>query len=154
MAPRSPLFPISRLLATFALLAAAGCPGFGDRLPPDAGLADADRPDLAAGDDAERPGTDAERPDLAVVEPDAAVAPPTYEPEIADFMERHCSLCHGETPVGGAPYALVTWEQSVEYAAAIVDRVVTRRDMPPGGGLVTDEERDRLVAWVAAGTPR
>lgn len=129
------------------LLTQAGCPGFGDRLPPDAALSDAG--DAAGLVDADTP---AEAGPPADAEPDVPPAPlPRFDPEIADFLLRHCSLCHGAQPVGGAPYALVTLDETRMHLAAVLDRVVEKRDMPPGGGVVTDEERAMLTRWAEAG---
>ncbi len=144
--------PIALALCTSGM--AAGCPGFGDRLPPDAAPDDASGPGVDTALDGDLGRRDATPSDGAPVPADASPPRPFWEPEIADFMARHCSLCHGETPVGGAPYALVTYEQVRPHLAAIVHRTVDLRDMPPGGGLVTDEERAALVAWVEAGAPR
>lgn len=151
MPPRTPTPRLLSLSASLALFTQSACPGFGDRLAPDAGPVAPDADEFGVTDDALPPNAEA-GPPPPDAEPDAAAPPPTFEPEIADFLQRHCSLCHGATPVGGAPYAIVTWAEAVDHAAAIVDRTVDKRDMPPGGGLVTDEERERLTAWVAGGT--
>jgi hypothetical protein len=138
-----------RLAAALALFFGhAGCPGFGDRLPPDAALPDAG--DAAGLVDADSPTPEAGPP--ADAAPDVPPAPlPRFDPDVADFLLRHCSLCHGELPVGGAPYALVTLEETRTHLAAILDRVVDKRDMPPGGGVVTDEEREMLTRWAEGG---
>lgn len=143
MNPLRPLAPLA-LLATLP-----ACPGFGDRLPPDAAvidsLDDAAAPDVANVDAA----TDASPPDAA----DATPPTPTWTGEIEQLFVVHCSLCHGEMPVGGAPYSLRTYEEVTGHLEAILDRVVEKRDMPPGGGRVTDEERVRLTLWAADGAP-
>lgn len=137
-----------RLASALVLLLSQGaCPGFGDRLPPDAAVPDAGDAALVA--DAE-PGPETGPPPDA--EPDVPPVPqPRFDPDVADFLLRHCSLCHGELPVGGAPYALVTLEETRTHLTAILDRVVEKRDMPPGGGVVTDEERDMLTRWAEGG---
>lgn len=144
------------LVFAVALTAGPACPGFGDRLAPDAARADdleALAFDAAAGGRAHDARV-ADLPPLDAEPPDAAAEPaPSWAPEMAAFFLRHCGLCHGETPVGGAPYALVTYAQVVPHLAAVLRRTVELRDMPPGGGLVTDAEREALVAWVAAGAP-
>ena len=155
---RIPLPFLTRLRALAVggtLLLYAGCPGFGDRIATDALV---DGPDgRLDGVDAEGPGpTDAE-PNRGDGLPDAADAlevVPRFEPEIVEFLSTHCSLCHGSVTVGGAHYSLVTYEEVVPHLPAVLDRVVTKRDMPPGGGLVTDEERARLTAWARGGAPR
>jgi uncharacterized membrane protein len=128
-------------------LTQAGCPGFGDRLPPDAALPDAgDAAALADADVTPEAGPPAD------ASPDVPATPlPRFDPDITDFLLRHCSLCHGELPVGGAPYALVTLEETRTHLPAILDRVIDKRDMPPGGGVVTDEEREMLTRWAEGG---
>jgi mono/diheme cytochrome c family protein len=148
--------PGGRVFVYIAALAAGpACPGFGDRLAPDA--ARAGDPDGFSADAA----ADARTEDVPVAdlrrldaEPaDAAPSVPVWAPEMADFFVRHCGLCHGQTPVGGAPYPLVTYAQVVPHLAAVLRRTVELQDMPPGGGLVTDAERAALLAWVEAGAP-
>jgi mono/diheme cytochrome c family protein len=153
----SPLRPVAARVLAVLFVSATGpaCPGFGDRLPPDAaGLDGAAGPRADAFVDAAVDGAvPADLRRLDAEPTDAAPLVPIWAPEMADFFVRHCGLCHGETPVGGAPYALVTYAQVVPHLDAIVRRTVDLRDMPPGGGLVTEAERAALVAWVEAGAP-
>ena len=135
-------------LALVLLSGHAACPGFGDRLPPDAALPDASDATSPADADAPAPEAGPSADAEADVPP---AAQPHFDPDVSDFLLRHCSLCHGELPVGGAPYALVTLDDTRAHLAAILDRVVDKRDMPPGGGVVTDEERAMLTRWAEGG---
>lgn len=145
-----------RLAALAALAGLGGCPGFGDRLPPDAGAADARS--LADGALDGRGGADAEVTDASAddevtdASADAEVVP-GFETDVRPFLRRHCDDCHGPQPVSGAPYALTTLNECRSHLEAIGRRVLMRRDMPPGGGLVTDAERAMLAAWLDAGAP-
>lgn len=159
MAPRSPFVVRlgAALSAAAALTALPGCPGFGDRLPPDATAVDAAdtsdaESDALPADDARSPAPEGDAAGGTPVDA-APPATPHFTPEVEDFLAAHCALCHGERPVGGAPYGLVSRDEVVAHLEAVVDRVVVRRDMPPGGGAVTDAERDMLTRWAEAGAP-
>ncbi|MFN3199164.1 MAG: c-type cytochrome domain-containing protein [Bradymonadia bacterium] len=78
---------------------------------------------------------------------------PTWEGDIKALFEARCTTCHGDPPVAGAPYPLLTFEQAVERSSRIYARSVTVREMPPGGGL-DDSEAAMLKAWLDNGTPR
>lgn len=135
-----------RLLTFLGLAPLAACPGFGDRLPPDAFLDVPDaRPEVVR--DAGPDGGD-----VGEAIPDAEPLP-TFADDIAPFLARHCDTCHGEAPVGGAPYALTTLNECRSHLYAIEVRVNVRRDMPPGGGNLTEAERGLLEAWIRAGGP-
>jgi uncharacterized membrane protein len=93
------------------------------------------------------------------IEPDEAppaAGPPVTVSEVQPIVEARCQPCHSESPtqtgVTSPPAGLVldTTEQ-IEARAAAIEEQVRAGAMPPGNvtGL-TDEERDRLLAWAAA----
>ena len=121
-----------RLLA-FVLacgLAAIGCPGIGDEDPPPTATDDDDTDDG-----------------------------PTWESFAEAFFSDYCTACHAATLSGadrkGAPPAVDydSYDAAVQNASGADDRVVTSRDMPPSAPFPTNDELDRLAAWVQGGTP-
>ncbi|MCM2279541.1 MAG: hypothetical protein NDJ89_15805 [Oligoflexia bacterium] len=74
----------------------------------------------------------------------------SYETHILPLFQRSCSTCHN------ASSAIPNWlSYEVAYSKRdrIHERVVVRRDMPMVGTL-TQEERDLVAAWIAAGAPK
>lgn len=80
-------------------------------------------------------------------------------------LEAKCWSCHGTTPLGGAPEALVTHEQltapsAADAALSYAERAVGRMKsstapMPPGpGSRSTAEDVAAFEAWIAAGSPK
>lgn len=100
-------------------------------------------------------GEDSDTPD-----PSPTPASITYHQDVAPLLERACVGCHYEG--GIAPFALDSYEKSVELADAIADSVRERR-MPPWGvensgdcGTYKDarwldqQQIDTLVAWAGS----
>jgi len=88
-------------------------------------------------------------------------AAPTFAEQIAPIIFQNCSSCHRPGEVG--PFPLLAYED-VQKRAKMIDRVVSRRIMPPwhpveGHGEFADElalsakEIDTIHAWVEAGAP-
>ncbi len=80
--------------------------------------------------------------------------PPTDE-EILTLMKTHCVICHGAEPAhpafarAPAGILLETIPQVVANAERIMTQVVVNRAMPLGNETgMTDEERNRLAAWI------
>jgi len=81
-------------------------------------------------------------------------------PSDADMLaitHKHCVQCHAAEPTHEAfakPPAgimLETIEQIRRYAPRILDQVTVTRAMPLGNQTeMTDEERDRVAAWIEA----
>jgi uncharacterized membrane protein len=76
-------------------------------------------------------------------------------------IDRRCAACHSATPTdltfGVAPAGVMfdTPEQIASHVARINERAVVTRTMPPANKThITDEERDLLRRWIAAGAPR
>jgi len=93
-----------------------------------------------------------------VAAPTAALAqasgPPTDE-EILALMHTHCVACHAVEPThpafakAPAGVLLETIPQIAANAARIMTQVVVNRAMPLGNETdMTDEERDRIAAWI------
>lgn len=83
--------------------------------------------------------------------------------DVAEVLATSCTDCHGTRPSGGAPNALVTYDDLVARAPSDPDRSVaevslarmkaTKRPMPPDGPLDRSDVAV-LERWVAAGMPR
>jgi hypothetical protein len=89
-------------------------------------------------------------------------SPPTFTKDVAPVLYEHCVTCHRPGEV--APMSLLTYEQSRPYAKAIAN-AISKRTMPPWHAdapagtflderVLTDRERETLVAWASAGAPR
>ena len=83
-----------------------------------------------------------------------ASAPPT-DAEILALMRTHCVACHAAEPTheafatAPAGVLLETIPQVAANAARIMTQVVVTRAMPLGNQTgMTDEERDRIAAWI------
>jgi uncharacterized membrane protein len=88
----------------------------------------------------------------------AQVAPPAGPPtdaEILGLVKKHCVQCHAVEPTHEAfakpPAGIVleTIDEISQYAPRIMTQVVVNRAMPLGNLTgMTDEERNRLAAWI------
>jgi uncharacterized membrane protein len=83
-----------------------------------------------------------------------APAPPT-DAEILALMRAHCVACHAAEPTheafakAPAGVLLETIPQVAANAARIMTQVAVNRAMPLGNQTgMTDEERDRIAAWI------
>lgn len=88
----------------------------------------------------------------------AAVEVPSFE-EVQTIMASRCAACHAGRPsfegVAAAPKGVLldSPAQIRRWAAAMRQQVQTEA-MPPGNVTeLTDEERAKIIAWVAAGAP-
>jgi uncharacterized membrane protein len=80
--------------------------------------------------------------------------PPT-DAEILALIKAHCVACHAAEPTheafakAPAGVLLETIPQVAANAARIMTQVVVNRAMPLGNQTgMTDEERDRIAAWI------
>ena len=104
---------------------------------------------------------------LAVYHPTPAAAKPhravTYAKDIAPIFQQKCQECH--QPGSIAPMSLLTYDDAVEYAGQIKQKV-SQRLMPPwhidktvgiqqfkNDRSLTDQQIATLVNWVDDGTP-
>jgi hypothetical protein len=96
---------------------------------------------------------------------DAAIAPSGLPCDVASIFSARCASCHGSTPIGGAPMALVSYENltapslSVPAESMLARSIARMQDtvspMPPGlTPSATAAEIATLQAWLDAGTPR
>lgn len=89
--------------------------------------------------------------------------PPTFTKDVAPILQAKCQVCH--RPDGGAPFALMTFEQARPWARAIRQKV-TSREMPPWHvdkttGIakykedmsLSDAEIATIAKWVDGGAP-
>lgn len=77
--------------------------------------------------------------------------------EAAQILDSHCAECHAQSPrsdmFSAAPSGFIveTLEQARQAKTKIHQRAVVTRDMPLGNMTnMSDEERDKLSAWLAA----
>lgn len=91
-----------------------------------------------------------------------AMAEVTYTKEISRLFQAKCQGCHRTGDI--APFALDSYEAATTWSADI-QRVVQARIMPPwkpvdehgkfkGDFGLTDDERQMLLDWLAAGAPK
>ena len=89
----------------------------------------------------------------------ARSADPTFAEDIAPIVYKNCTSCH--RPGGMAPFSLLDYESAAPKVAKIRGMVASGR-MPPWQATgprgvfrndrrLTDQERDMIVRWVAAG---
>ena len=97
----------------------------------------------------------------ALIAAGSAAAQPTWSREDSRIARGKCQICHRPNDI--APFSLMTWEDAKNRAERI-EHVVRERIMPPwkpvaGHGrfrdsyALTDEERQTIVDWIAAGAP-
>jgi uncharacterized membrane protein len=86
--------------------------------------------------------------------------PPT-DAEILTLMKAHCVPCHAAEPTheafaqAPAGVLLETIPQIAANAPRIMTQVVVNRAMPLGNQTgMTDEERDRIAAWIERRRPQ
>ena len=80
----------------------------------------------------------------------------SYTNNIKSIIDQHCISCHVPgSGVAGAVGDFSTYEgmKSRLDNGKILDRVVTQKDMPQGGGM-SQGQRDSINCWIAAGYPK
>ncbi|MCC6645162.1 MAG: urate hydroxylase PuuD [Polyangiaceae bacterium] len=92
--------------------------------------------------------------------PKAPSGPPVSFAEAQAIVQQRCVPCHSQHPtddVWKAPPSGVVLDAPAQMkllASRIRERAVVTRSMPLGNKTnMTDDERDRLARWVAAGAP-
>lgn len=80
------------------------------------------------------------------------VAKLSYDSIVADVLKPKCFSCHSNA--GGSSGGLNTESYSAVKSklSVMIDRAITRKDMPIGGALSTSQF-DKLKAWLEAGAP-
>lgn len=90
--------------------------------------------------------------------PDAGVRTYTWVDDVEPIIQRRCVSCHAMPTVNGAPFALLSYQDTQGPAAAgglIYERMAARMvagTMPPGGGA-TEAEIGVVRDWAALGAP-
>lgn len=81
----------------------------------------------------------------------------TYTNAIKSIMDNNCISCHGDTPSGGAPMALKTY-QNVKDAVmnrGLIDRISRTQGasgmMPLGGTRLSQSSIDLVIDWKNTG---
>src|SRR5579864_5893213 len=90
-----------------------------------------------------------------------AAADVTYTRDVAPIIQAKCQGCHRPDDV--APFALMTYDDAVTYARDIQSSLMlgTMPPWKPVAGFnefqnsyaITDDGRNTILAWIAAGTP-
>lgn len=79
--------------------------------------------------------------------------------DVANVLATRCLSCHASPPIGGAPYAIASYEDLTKtapgYSVTVAERSLarmqdTKSPMPPGGGATADEIA-KLKAWIDGG---
>jgi hypothetical protein len=127
---------------------------------------------LCVGCGTQTDGRASQQPSVAmVVAPPSAVSPAGAQSvagsppcEVSAVTQQHCQLCHGSTPLYGAPMSLVTLEDFHRPAKSDQTRLVyqvmsqrihspTNVMPPPAQPQLIATEVATLDAWIAAGAP-
>lgn len=91
---------------------------------------------------------------------------PTWWQDVEPLIRNQCHLCHGASPLYGAPMPIATWEETHLPARSdpnktvhevIAERVQRDTGLPPmppvANGHLTDAEIEIIRAWSAGGAP-
>lgn len=90
--------------------------------------------------------------------PDAGIRSYTWVDDVEPIIQRRCVSCHTTPTVNGAPFALLSYQDTQGPAPAgglIYERMAARMvagTMPPGGGA-TEAEIGVVRDWAALGAP-
>ena len=117
--------------------------------------------DLLAGRDVKTPSTKVVGCFIGRVKQPKADSPVTYSNQVARILQKHCVECHREGEI--APFALTKYDEVVGWGDTMLEVIADRR-MPPWHAnpefghfrnerALTDEEKQTLEQWVAAGCP-
>jgi uncharacterized protein (TIGR03437 family) len=98
---------------------------------------------------------------LAIIPFKQEAATPTFSKEVVRILQNKCQSCHHPGDI--APFSLMSYKDTKQFAVAIKDAVVSKR-MPPWKPLpncgnfrdvrqLTDAELATLTQWVDSGAP-
>jgi mono/diheme cytochrome c family protein/peroxiredoxin len=118
--------------------------------------------ELLAGDGVSQPQTEAVGCWIGRVRAAQEQAGVTYAGQIARIFNQRCVECHRPGQI--APFALTSYDEVVGWADMIAE-VVRQERMPPwhadprhgqfsNDARLSEEEKEQIDAWVAAGAPR
>src|SRR5687768_13382919 len=82
---------------------------------------------------------------------------PTFWQDVEPLLRSQCHFCHGQTPLYGAPMALVSYRDAYRVHERIAERIQPNSGKPPmppvANGHLTDEEIQLIAAWSKNGAP-
>ncbi|SCY65687.1 hypothetical protein [Flavobacterium caeni] len=84
-------------------------------------------------------------------------APISYTNNVAAVINANCTVCHGASPVNGAPMSLVSYEQVKQAVLerGLIDRISRPQGaegmMPNGGTRLPQNTIDMIAQWDAEG---
>ena len=73
----------------------------------------------------------------------------TYTKDIKPLLAKHCIMCHNKQVMPAANWN--DYDMVFKARFKIKSRIWTQRNMPPGGGTITDKERDSIKEWIDKG---
>lgn len=117
--------------------------------------------EILAGKEVSTPQTDVVGCKIGRIKEPDLNAEVTYSNQIVRLFHQHCVYCHRAGQIG--PFALTSYDEAAGWADMILE-VVEQRQMPPwhadpnhgefaNDPRLSDEERDLIQRWVAAGAP-
>jgi uncharacterized membrane protein len=88
-----------------------------------------------------------------VTPPTSCTDPAIHYTDVEPILQQRCVVCHDGKPMG--PWPLTSYEHVADWANEIRGQV-SACNMPPAdaGGVMTNEERDRLLLWVRCGAKK
>lgn len=79
-------------------------------------------------------------------------SPPTFAKDVAPVIESSCAICH--RPGGENPNRLLTtYDQIYAQRGAVLSQVASCRMPPPDAGVLSDDGRKVLLAWLVCSAP-
>ena len=85
--------------------------------------------------------------------PTSCTDPAIRYADVEPILQERCVICHYGKEMG--PWPLTSYQHVADWANEIRGQV-SKCTMPPvdAGGVMTNEERDRLLLWVRCGAPK
>jgi mono/diheme cytochrome c family protein len=87
---------------------------------------------------------------------------PTWNDTVGEIVWRRCGVCHGDTPLGGAPFSLLapsdfakSWPPGAESTvlSRVANAVASGEMPPPSQPAMPEAERAALLAWAEGCAP-
>ena len=72
---------------------------------------------------------------------------------IATILNQNCADCHGDPPVDGVPYPILTCNDVIAEFDLIQNRINNEAAPMPPDGLMADGPRNELNEWLDDGAP-
>lgn len=77
--------------------------------------------------------------------------------DVFALLQTHCQTCHQEPPLNGAPFSLLTYEDTQQPFGVMgqqrwqrMAEVVESGFMPPSGVVLPAADKEALLAWLTA----